>query len=147
MDDRGVERSREPDVLCDVGISKALWLQQGQSREVDARRTPQGSGYGVVGQPGADGVRRDPPARVRTLGHGGENVSFHRKGDEIRGTFRPDEVNVIRAVIGEVSELVAQGPSADPAVERLFPAVYPKNPTETAELRQYIEDDLRQGKL
>jgi hypothetical protein len=74
-------------------------------------------------------------------------VTFRRKGDEIHGTFRSNEVDVIRALIAEVSEVVAHGPRVDPAVERLFPAVYAENPTEAAELRRYVEDDLRQSKL
>ena len=36
---------------------------------------------------------------------------------------------------------------ADPVVERLFPDVYPDDPASTADLRQYIDGDLKTAKI
>ncbi|MGY0230956.1 DUF2017 domain-containing protein [Longispora urticae] len=81
------------------------------------------------------------------MGDRGEAVTFHRKGDEIVATFRPEEIDVLRMVVTEVSGLVTDGLRADPVVARLFPDIYPDNPVEAAELRRYTEDDLKQEKV
>jgi hypothetical protein len=39
------------------------------------------------------------------------------------------------------------GPPSDPALERLFPDGYRDDPTASAELRRFTEDDLRAGKV
>ncbi|WP_412541814.1 DUF2017 domain-containing protein [Longispora sp. K20-0274] len=74
-------------------------------------------------------------------------MTFYRKGDEIVATFRPEEIDVLRMVVTQVSELVTDGLRADPVFERLFPDVYQDNPVEAAELRRYTEDDLKQAKV
>ncbi|GIG57030.1 hypothetical protein Lfu02_14020 [Longispora fulva] len=74
-------------------------------------------------------------------------MTFYRKGDEIVATFRPEEIDVLRMVVTQVSELVTEGLRADPVFERLFPDIYQDNPVAAAELRRYTEDDLKQAKV
>lgn len=73
---------------------------------------------------------------------------FRRNGDACVATFAPDEVRVLRKVASEVVGLLTDGfDHDDPVVGRLFPAIYPDNPEDTAEFRLYTEGDLKTGKV
>jgi hypothetical protein len=50
--------------------------------------------------------------------------------------------------MAELAELISNDPDPDdPAVERLFPDVYPEDPAEQAEFRRFTEADLKAAKL
>jgi hypothetical protein len=50
--------------------------------------------------------------------------------------------------VAELAALVSDDPDPDdPAVERLFPDVYPESPDDAAEFRRLTEADLKQTKL
>ena len=73
---------------------------------------------------------------------------FVRRGRRCVARFEPGEAAVLRQVIAEVVALLSDGfDRADPVVERLFPDVYRDDPAAAAELRRYIEDDLKTAKL
>jgi Domain of unknown function (DUF2017) len=73
---------------------------------------------------------------------------FRRRGNACVATFEPDEVRVLRRVLGEVVALVAEGfDPEDPVVQRLFPDAYPNSPADGAEYRRYTEDDLKTAKI
>ncbi len=73
---------------------------------------------------------------------------FRRRGGACVATFTPADAEVLRHLVGEMADLLRDGHDhADPAVERLFPDVYPEDAAAAAEFRRYTEDDLREGKL
>src|SRR5258708_6419296 len=73
---------------------------------------------------------------------------FRRKGSRCVARLEPYEVRALRQVAAEVVALLTDGfDRADPVVERLFPDVYPDDPASTADLRQYIDGDLKTAKI
>jgi len=55
---------------------------------------------------------------------------------------------VLRQVAAEIVALLTDGfDRDDPVVERLFPDVYPDDPVGTAELRQYMDGELKTAKI
>jgi hypothetical protein len=73
---------------------------------------------------------------------------FHRSGGACVAQFTPQEAQVIRQCVAELAALLsAELDRADPAVERLFPSVYPDDPVEAETFRDLTEDDLKAGKL
>ncbi len=73
---------------------------------------------------------------------------FRRVGRECVARFSPQEAQVLRQCMAELAELISNDPDPDdPAVERLFPDVYPEDPTEQAEFRRFTEADLKAAKL
>ncbi|MGW0435444.1 DUF2017 domain-containing protein [Micromonospora sp. NPDC003197] len=83
------------------------------------------------------------------MGDGGSLVStFRRRGDRYVAQLAPDEVRVLRKVASEVVGLLTEGfDHSDPVVGRLFPDIYPRDPVDSAEFRQYTEGDLKTGKI
>jgi hypothetical protein len=73
---------------------------------------------------------------------------FVRDGTVCVARFGPGEAAVLNEVMLEVITLLSEGfDRADPVVERLFPDIYPDDPSASADLRKYTEDDLRSAKL
>ncbi|HKE66216.1 MAG TPA: DUF2017 family protein [Micromonosporaceae bacterium] len=73
---------------------------------------------------------------------------FRRKGSRCVARFEAYEVRALRQVAAEVVALLTDGfDQADPVVERLFPAVYPDDPASTADLRQYMDGELKTAKI
>jgi Domain of unknown function (DUF2017) len=73
---------------------------------------------------------------------------FRRTGAECVARFTPQEAQVLRQCVAELAALLADHPDPDdPAVERLFPDVYPEDPAEAAEFRRFTEADLKAAKL
>ena len=72
---------------------------------------------------------------------------FRRKGGVCVATFSPQEAQVLRQCVAELAALLNDAPDPDdPAVERLFPDVYPEDPEAAAEFRRFTEGALRDGK-
>src|ERR1700757_5470234 len=69
VDDR-LERSGQPDVLCDLRVRARVRLSQAEGGEADARRAPQGQGRRGQRHPRGDGTQRRGAARVRPVGNG-----------------------------------------------------------------------------
>jgi hypothetical protein len=73
---------------------------------------------------------------------------FRRAGRECVAKFTPQEAQVLRQCVAELAALLADHPDPDdPAVERLFPDVYPEDPAAAAEFRRFTEADLKAAKL
>ena len=73
---------------------------------------------------------------------------FRRSGDECVARFTPEDAQILRQSMAELAALIANDPDPDdPAVERLFPDVYPEDPVQQAEFRRFTEADLRSAKL
>jgi hypothetical protein len=73
---------------------------------------------------------------------------FRRAGGDCIARFTPQEAQVLRQCVAELAALLSNDPDPDdPAVERLFPDVYPENPAEAAEFRRFTEADLKAAKL
>ena len=73
---------------------------------------------------------------------------FRRAGHECVARFTPQEAQVLRQCMAELAELISNDPDPDdPAVERLFPDVYPEDPVEQAEFRRFTEAELKLAKL
>jgi hypothetical protein len=73
---------------------------------------------------------------------------FRRKGGVCVATFTPQEAQVLRQCVAELAALLSESPDPDdPAVERLFPDVYPEDPEAAAEFRHFTEADLKTAKL
>ena len=104
-----LERPGEPHVIRDLGLPEALRLQPGEGREAHARRAPQGQGDRLQRRPGADGVRRDPAARLRAVGDGrpADDDVPARRGDECVATFTPQEAQVLRQCVAELAALLS----------------------------------------
>jgi hypothetical protein len=73
---------------------------------------------------------------------------FARRGTSCVARFEAGEAAVLRQVLLEIVALLSEGfDRSDPVVERLFPDVYPEDPEDSADLRKYIDDDLKAAKL
>ena len=73
---------------------------------------------------------------------------FRRAGGDCIARFTPQEAQVLRQCVAELAALLSNDPDPDdPAVERLFPDVYPEDPAEAAEFRRFTEADLKAAKL
>jgi hypothetical protein len=73
---------------------------------------------------------------------------FRPVNGEAVARFSPQEAQVLRQCVAELAALLADHPDPDdPAVERLFPDVYPEDPAEAAEFRRFTEADLKAAKL
>jgi hypothetical protein len=73
---------------------------------------------------------------------------FRRAGATCVAQFSHQEAQVLRQCVAELAALLSDQPDPDdPAVERLFPDVYPEEPTEAAEFRRLTEADLKSAKL
>jgi len=73
---------------------------------------------------------------------------FRRSGKVCVARFSPQEAQILRQCVAELAALLSEGlDRADPAVERLFPDVYPTDASETAEFRRFTEADLKSAKL
>ncbi len=73
---------------------------------------------------------------------------FRRRGRHITASLQRQEAQVLRQCVAEMAALLGDEPDRDdPAVERLFPDVYPEDPIEAAEFRRYTEADLHSAKL
>jgi hypothetical protein len=73
---------------------------------------------------------------------------FRRSGSVCVARFSRQEAQVLRQCVAELAALLSDQPDPDdPAVERLFPDVYPEDPAEAAEFRRFTEADLKAAKL
>src|SRR5262249_30679558 len=55
---------------------------------------------------------------------------------------------VLRQCVAELATILSNHPDPDdPAIERLFPDVYPEDPDAAAEFRRFTEEDLKAAKL
>jgi hypothetical protein len=73
---------------------------------------------------------------------------FMREGDVCVGRFDHSGAAVLQQVMVEVMALLSEQLDRDnPVVARLFPDIYPDDPDTSADLRQYIESDLKSSKL
>jgi hypothetical protein len=67
---------------------------------------------------------------------------------ELTARLRPTETQVLRQCVAELAALLNEDMDRDdPAVERLFPDVYPEDPDQAAEFRRLTESDLLAAKL
>jgi hypothetical protein len=74
--------------------------------------------------------------------------TFRRRGETLVARFAAEEVRVLRMVASELIGLLTDGyDRADPVVERLFPDVYKDDPADSADLRRYMEGDLKTQKI
>jgi hypothetical protein len=75
-------------------------------------------------------------------------MMFRRAGDECVARFTPQDAQILRQSMASLAALLADDPDRnDPAVERLFPDVYPDDPVQQAEFRRLTEGELRAAKL
>jgi len=73
---------------------------------------------------------------------------FRRSGSTLVARFTAVDAQVLRQCVAELAALLnAQLDRDDPAVERLFPDVYPEDPEDEAEYRRFTEADLKASKL
>jgi hypothetical protein len=74
---------------------------------------------------------------------------FYRRGSGCVATLDAVESEVLRDVLSEVMEMVADDDldRADPVVARLFPDHYPDDGETSADLHRYTDDDLKAAKL
>ncbi len=73
---------------------------------------------------------------------------FRRNGSQCVADLAVDEVRVLRKVAAEVVGLLTEEiDHTDPVVDRLFPAIYPDQPDDSAEFRLYTEAELKTGKI
>jgi hypothetical protein len=71
--------------------------------------------------------------------------AFHRQGAALVARLRPHEVEILRGLVGDVQRLVAEDTPPNPMTARLFPDPSP-DPVAAADLRELIQDDLREAK-
>jgi hypothetical protein len=73
---------------------------------------------------------------------------FRRSGPSLVARFTAVDARVLRQCVAELAALLSDTLDRDdPAVERLFPDVYPEDPDDEAEYRRYTEADLKATKL
>lgn len=53
-----------------------------------------------------------------------------------------DEIHLVRRLIGEIRQIVSEGPSDDPKLERLFPPAYTDDEAGETEYRRLMQDEL-----
>lgn len=70
---------------------------------------------------------------------------FSRSGDRYVARLQRIEVRVLRELVGEVQALLGPGVPKNAVTDRLFPDPSP-DPKTAADVRDLIEDDLREGK-
>ena len=138
-------------------MSYVTWVFQklfGYSKEKAEQlmlgRASRGPGDRVQRAARADGVRRDPPARLRPVGDGRPAMTmFRRSGAGVRGAGSPARrPRCCASAWPSWPPCCRTDPDPDdPAVERLFPDVYPEDPAEAAEFRRFTEADLKAAKL
>ncbi|MGC9670671.1 DUF2017 domain-containing protein [Planosporangium sp. 12N6] len=82
------------------------------------------------------------------MGDGGPVLMFVRQGDVCVGRFDATGAAVLQQVMIEIVGLLSERLDRhDPVVGRLFPDVYRDDPEASADLRRYIEGDLKSAKL
>jgi len=76
-------------------------------------------------------------------------MMFRRSGTVCVARFSDPEAQVLRQCMAELAALLAEQDldRDDPAIERLFPDVYPEDQAAADEFRRYTEDDLKASKL
>src|SRR5687768_8063933 len=73
---------------------------------------------------------------------------FRRSGRAVVARFTSVDAQVLRQCVAELAALLNDTLDRDdPAVERLFPDVYPEDPEDEAEYRRFTEADLKAAKL
>jgi hypothetical protein len=73
---------------------------------------------------------------------------FTRSDSGCVARFGAGEAAVLQDVILEVVSLLSDGfDRADPVIDRLFPDMYRDDPVTSADLRKYLDEDLRSAKL
>jgi hypothetical protein len=73
---------------------------------------------------------------------------FRRSGKECVVRFAPQEAQVLRQCVARLATMLADDlDHDDPAMERLFPDVYPEDPEQQAEFRRLTQDDLKAAKI
>src|SRR4051794_16934624 len=146
MDRHRLERSHQPDELCDVRVPEAVRVLPGEGDGAHARRPPQGEGRRIERAAREGRARRLPPPRARAVGNDGtlglmldrrrvkraRNGSFHLR-------LPPEERDLLRTLPGQLRELLE---SDDPSLQRLFPPAYVNNPEHEQEYRRLMADDL-----
>lgn len=53
-----------------------------------------------------------------------------------------DEMHLIRRLVGEIRQLITEGPSDDPKLQRLFPPAYTDDEAGETEYRRLMRDEL-----
>jgi hypothetical protein len=73
---------------------------------------------------------------------------FRRADSACVARFTKQEAQVLRQCVAELATILSNHPDPDdPAIERLFPDVYPEDPDAAAEFRRFTEEDLKAAKL
>ena len=73
---------------------------------------------------------------------------FRRADSACVARFTKQEAQVLRQCVAELATILSNHPDPDdPAIERLFPDVYPEDPAAAAEFRRFTEADLKAAKL
>lgn len=71
---------------------------------------------------------------------------FKARGDRVQGRLHPSEVPILREIVNDVVSVVRGEAGTDEVTARLFPDPSP-DPVTAAEMRDLIQDDLREAKL
>jgi hypothetical protein len=75
-------------------------------------------------------------------------MMFRRRGAKCVARFSPQEAQVLRQCVAELAAMISEHMDRDdPAIERLFPDVYPEDPEQAEEFRRFTEADLKSAKL
>ena len=73
---------------------------------------------------------------------------FRRSGRSLVARFTTVDAQVLRQCVAELAALLSDTLDRDdPAVERLFPDVYPEDPEDEEEYRRFTEAELKAAKL
>jgi hypothetical protein len=73
---------------------------------------------------------------------------FRRSDTVCVARFTRQEAQVLRQCVAELATILSNHPDPDdPAIERLFPDVYPEDPEAADEFRRLTEEDLKAAKL
>src|ERR1700744_2635698 len=126
MVDHRLERSDQPDVLCDLRVRARLRLPEAEGGEADARRASQGQGRGGQRYPRGDGTQRRGAARVRPVGHrpsGYVGVEMFRsmKGGGASVRLSAGEATLLRTLVVPVMELLNDPDRPAPPPESTAP--------------------------
>src|SRR5262249_43740465 len=119
VDHDRVERPDQPDVVRGVRVPGPVRVQPRHGHCPDAGRALQGQGGGLQRAAGADGVRRQPAARCRAVGHPAAALMewVGRRGAGIVMHFDPADAQVLRGLVTGVRELVGGGgPDSGPDI-------------------------------
>ena len=73
-------------------------------------------------------------------------ASFDRSGSDLHVSFEPEEASILKQLLRDLEDVLAEGPGDDPIRARLYPDAY-ETPEEQGAYEELVGDQLQGQKL